>query len=355
MKYIVRFYSSIVLLLLLISSPLLLAQQPQVIRIASPDVSAGSKHAGLGTVNVLYANKWLEQEFAKKNIKVQWLFFKGAGPAINEALANGQVDFAILGDFPAIIAKSAGLDTQLLLASGRASTSYLAVRSDLNITKLSDLKGKRVGFLRGGADELGFIAALQSQGLSIKDIRIVNMDFSATTAALAAKRIDASWGPLFFGLRDKGVVKLALNSNQLNGAGSGLGVVVGRGAFIKQYPEQTQQFITQVVRSAYWLSQEKNREAQINLFANQASFPSSVYREILQAIDLKFANSPLFDAYYINQLQGKVTLAKENNLIRNQVNVQTWLNPKFLNQALNQLKLNGYWQPVAQYQHRIQK
>lgn len=355
MKNIIRFYWSVVILILLMCSQVSFAQSPKVIRIASPDISAGSKHSGFGTVNVLYVNKWLEQEFAKKNIKVEWLFFKGAGPAINEGFANNQVDFAVLGDFPAIIAKAAGLDTQLLLAGGRASTSYLAARSDVNIKKLSDLKGKRVAFLRGGADELGFIAALQSQGLTTKDIRIINLDFGATTSALVAKRIDASWGPLFFGLRDKGIVKLPVNSNQLNGAGSGLGVVVGRTAFIKAYPEETQQLINQIVRGAHWLSQEKNRESQIALSANQSSLPASLFREILEGTNLKFSNSPLFDPYYVNQLQRKVNLAKQNNLIRNHVNVKSWVNPVFLNHALNELKLKDYWQPATQYQHRHQK
>lgn len=36
-------------------------------------------------------------------------FFKGAGPVVNEALANGQVDFAYLGDLAAIIGKANGL------------------------------------------------------------------------------------------------------------------------------------------------------------------------------------------------------------------------------------------------------
>lgn len=356
MKNIIRFYSSVMILVLLLCSQALFAQAPKVIRIASPDVSAGSKSAGGGVVDVLYVNQWLEKAFAKQNIKIEWLFFKGAGPAINEALANNQVDFAFLGDFPLIIGKAGGLDTQLLVASGRGGTNYLAVRSDLNIKNLSELKGKRVGLLRGTADELGFINALNSQGLSIKDIRIVNLDFNAVNAALVAKKIDASWGPArFFALRDKGIVKLPVNSNQLNGAGSGQGGFIGRRAFIEAHSAETQQVVNQVIRAAHWLSQEQNRVPQIALFFTQASYPASIYAQALQGTNLKFAYSPLFDPYYVNQLQNKIKLAKQQNLIRQNIEVNTWINQKFLNNALNQLKLKDYWQPTSQYQSRIQK
>ena len=37
---------------------------------------------------VVRANNWLEQAFAADGVKVEWLFFKGAGPAVNEALSN---------------------------------------------------------------------------------------------------------------------------------------------------------------------------------------------------------------------------------------------------------------------------
>lgn len=120
---------------------------------------------------------------------MEWHFFKGAGPAINEALANNQLDFAFLGDLPPIIGKANGLDTQLLVPTARGITNYLAVRSDLSIKNFSELKGKRVGLLRGTADELSFVSALNSQGLKLSDVRVVNLDFNAVNAALAAKKL----------------------------------------------------------------------------------------------------------------------------------------------------------------------
>ena len=37
------------------------------------------------------------------NVQIKWLFFAGAGPAVNEAIANEQIDFALQGDLPSVI------------------------------------------------------------------------------------------------------------------------------------------------------------------------------------------------------------------------------------------------------------
>ncbi|MFP3518902.1 ABC transporter substrate-binding protein, partial [Pseudomonas sp. SIMBA_077] len=144
-----------------------------------------------------------------QGIKIQWNYFKGAGPVINEAFANGQVDLAYLGDLAAIIGKSNGLDTRLLSASARGVKHYLGVVPGSGIKTLEDLKGKRVAVFRGTATQLSFDAALASRGLSEKDLKVVNLDFNAAVAALAAKQIDASWGSTgLSALRSKGLAEL---------------------------------------------------------------------------------------------------------------------------------------------------
>lgn len=328
------------------------AETVKTIRIGSPDLTAGQKHAGGGVVDVLYTKKWLEQEFAKNKINVEWYFFKGAGPAINEALANNQLDFAFLGDLPPIIGKANGLETQLLVPTARGITNYLAVRSDLKIKNFAELKGKRVGLLRGTADELSFVAALSSQGLKPSDVRLVNLDFNAVNAALAAKKIDASWGPSrFFSLRDKHIVNLPVSTRQFEGAGSSQGVFLGRQTFIQQHPRETQQIVSQVVKGLGWLSNEQNRVAQVALFFTQSGYPASVYAQELHGVNLKFLYSPLFDSYYTQQLQQKISLAKQQGLIRQNIQIKEWINSSFINQALQDTNLKAYWTPTQQYNY----
>lgn len=168
--------------------------KPASIRIAVPDLSAGSKPSAGGVVDVLRDQQLLEKEFAKDGIRIDWHFFKGAGPVVNEALANGQADFAYLGDLAAIVGKANGLDTRVLSAGVRGVKSYLGVVPGSGIKTLHDLKGKRVAVFRGTANQLSFASALASQGLSERELKVINLDFNAANAALAAKQIDATWG-----------------------------------------------------------------------------------------------------------------------------------------------------------------
>ena len=93
---------------------------------------------------VAHAKGAFEDEFKADGIKIEWIFFKGAGPAVNEALTNHQLDFAVQGDLPAVVAKAAGLKTRLVLASGVRTNIYIGVPPDSPLKTVSDLRGKRV-------------------------------------------------------------------------------------------------------------------------------------------------------------------------------------------------------------------
>ena len=94
--------------LALIAATTAFAQAPSVIRIGVATGGVGTPpRTGSSTVGLVNSQGLLEKEFAKDNIKVEWIFFKGAGPAVNEALVNHQLDFAWQGDLPSIVHRAA--------------------------------------------------------------------------------------------------------------------------------------------------------------------------------------------------------------------------------------------------------
>ena len=120
---------------------------------------------------------------------MQWQFFKGAGPAVNEALANRQLDFVYLGDLAAIIGKANGLPTRLLLGSrGRNPTA--ATRAS-GIKQLADLKGNAWRSIAVPQTSWPSIAPCKPSGLSERNMQVINLDWSAGKPALAAGRVDA--------------------------------------------------------------------------------------------------------------------------------------------------------------------
>lgn len=296
------------------------------IRIAVPDLSAGTGNSGGGVVDVLRSQQIYEKAFADQGIKIQWIFFKGAGPVINEAFANQQVDLAYLGDLAAIIGKSNGLDTRLLSAAARGIKHYLAVVPGSGIKTLQDLKGKRVSVFRGTASQLSFDTALASQGLSEKDLKVINLDFNAALAALAAKQIDATWALSgLTALEDKGLAELPLSSKDLGGAGNIQGVLVAAGTFVDAHPEAVARLLKAQEQATRWLTDEANKQAYIDLVSSYASYPAAILEKDLSTEKMGDLFPSQLDPKFLTALQSSVDIAARERLIRKPFKVSEWV------------------------------
>lgn len=303
----------------------------QEIRIAVPDLSVVATHSGGGLVDVVRDQQLFEKALAEQGIKVQWNFFKGAGPAINEAFANGQVDLAYLGDLAAIVGKANGLDTRLLSATSRDIKLYLGVLRGSGISSLAELKGKRVGIFRGTAAQLSFDAALVSQGLTEKDLKVINLDFTAATSALVAKQIDATWGASnLTALRARGLVDIPLTTKDLNGAGSIQSVLVGDGAFVDAHPDIVKRLLAAQKIAEQWVSDEANKAAYINLVATLSGYPATILQSDLSEEKLGQLFQTQLDAPFLRKLDSSIKLASQQRLIRKPFNTADWVHKSAL-------------------------
>lgn len=299
------------------------------IRIAVPDLSAGSQHSGGGITDVLREQQIFEKAFADQGIKIQWNYFKGAGPVINEAFANGQVDLAYLGDLAAIIGRSNGLETRLLSATARDIKQYLGVVPGSGIKTLQDLKGKRVAVFRGTASQLSFDSALASQGLSEKDLKVISLDYNAANAALAAKQIDATWGGSnLTALQAKGLAEIPLTTKDLGGAGSIQAVLVGSKQFVDQHPDAVAKLLKAQQQAVQWLTDDNNKQAYIALVSGLASYPPVILTNDLKDQTLSEVFPSTLDPVFLAKLQGAVDLASKEKLIRKSFQVSDWVAPK---------------------------
>ncbi|MFY0749193.1 ABC transporter substrate-binding protein [Pseudomonas sp. NFX5] len=298
------------------------------IRIAVPDLSAGSQHSGGGITDVLREQQIFEKAFADQGIKIQWNYFKGAGPVINEAFANGQVDLAYLGDLAAIIGRSNGLETRLLSATARDIKQYLGVVPGSGIKTLQDLKGKRVAVFRGTASQLSFDSALASQGLSEKDLKVISLDYNAANTALAAKQIDATWGGSnLTALQAKGLAEIPLTTKDLGGAGSIQAVLVGSKQFVDEHPDAVAKLLKAQQQAVHWLTDDTNKQAYIALVSGLASYPPVILTNDLKDQTLSEIFPSTLDPVFLAKLQGSVDLASKEKLIRKPFQVSDWVAP----------------------------
>lgn len=328
---------------LLLGAQVALAQSvPEVIRIGVPDLSTRAKPYAPGLLGVAHQRQQLEQAFAQQGTRVEWHFFRGAGPAINEAFANGQLDFAALGDLAAIIGRASGLDTRLLLGS-RGTHLFLASTPQAGIRQIQDLKGKRVALYRGTADQLSFGRVLANAGLSEKDLKIINLDWTAAMAALVAGQIDATWSNYnLLTLRSQGIeVPLSTQSMPLL-ATTQSGLVASQG-FIQRYPEATQTLVDVLVSNAAWLKVPEHYEQYLVQQEQASGIPAVLAREEAAGADLDFRFSPRLDAFLSTSFSQSIEQAKALRLIRRSFEVKDWFAPQFVEQALRRQQLQGTW------------
>lgn len=69
----------------------------------------------------------------------------------------------------------------------------LVVLADGPIKKIADLKGRKIGFSVAGFEEVTLAAMLETYGLKLKDVTLINVNF-ALTAALKTRQVDAVIG-----------------------------------------------------------------------------------------------------------------------------------------------------------------
>ncbi len=168
------------------------AEAPKTITIAFPGVGVGGKQFGGGNAAaVVHVRQALEKAFAKDGTRIVWEFYKGAGPAINEGLANGKIDFTYIGELPAVMARAAGLDTRVLLSTATRNNTYVAVRKGSPIRTIGDLKGKIVANFKGTALHLSANRILGEAGLTERGLKMINLDIANSQTALATGQIDA--------------------------------------------------------------------------------------------------------------------------------------------------------------------
>lgn len=139
--------------------------------------------------------------FAEENLEIDQQWFDAAHP-IAVATASSKVDVGATGITASLFNMAAsGQQLAIVADKGREqkgfSSSALLVTSDNynnGITKLEDIKGKRIGITQKGSTFHYMLGRmLETKGLTLKDVEIVPLGkLSAVMAALESKQIDGA-------------------------------------------------------------------------------------------------------------------------------------------------------------------
>lgn len=279
----------------------------------------------------------------QQHIELKWEPVTTAAVAtlVNESFLNNKIDFAFYGNLPAVVLNATGVRTQIVVPGGIGNNVYLIVPPDSQVKSIEDLKGKKIALHRGRPWEINFGQLIQSKGLNLNDFQIINLNPQAGAAALSAKSVDA-----FFTLsdaltlQDRHLGKIIWSSQSLPADWKMRAELWGRKNYIEQYPETTQLLADATVRAMNWISLHKDEFQQ-----SQTKFGQPL--DVIQRESQNSAStwqqdwSPEYKVDFLKQHYAKVIdHAVKNQLIQTPLKADELLNPKFAEQAIQNLHAN---------------
>lgn len=158
------------------------------------------------TVPLYYAD--VQGYFEEAGLDVSIEYFAN-GPAVNEAIASGDIDLAGIGEMPAVTGAITNKSKIVGWMEDDEASIQCYARNDSDIVKegkghIEDYpeiygtaetwKGKEVICAKGTSSHYGLLATLEALGLTEKDIKLTNMEGTAGAAAFAS-----GTGDIFFG------------------------------------------------------------------------------------------------------------------------------------------------------------
>jgi sulfonate transport system substrate-binding protein len=188
---------------------------------------------------VLKERGLLEKEFAQDGISIRWVQTLGSNKAL-EFLNASSIDFGSTAGAAALVSKINGNPIKSIYVYSRPEWTAL-VTKDSKITRIEDLKGKRVAVTRGTDPHIFLVRALQSVGLTEKDITPVLLQHPDGKTALIRGDVQAWAGldPMMAQAEIGDGARLFFRKPEANT----WGVLNVREAFLKDHPDLVQRVL----------------------------------------------------------------------------------------------------------------
>jgi len=274
---------------------------------------------------------YIDEELEAAGYKAEYMGFAQAGPAINEAFAAGEIDYAVYNELPVIMAKSNGIDIKIIAAATQDYNYAIIAGKDSGISSAKDLSGKKVIATTGTILYKYFADVCKANSIDISSVELVNAQADANSV-LASGQADA-------------YVTAYSAALQLE--------LAGTGTIIEDTTnnEEERTGLVLAARPEVLSSDESSAIALIKAFKKAADFakenPDKVYgylktenytEELLDKIysyDKSFSYfDPYFTDTYYSHVENQYAFAKENQLISNDVDLKDLIDTTYLDKAV---------------------
>lgn len=266
---------------------------------------------------------WLQEALQEKGLgSVEWSTMRD-GPLQNEAFAAGIIDVALTADTPAIIGKAAGLDIEVVgLAAKSPQSLAVLIPTDSPITKMTELKDKKIAATKGSFCHHLLALALEREGMTLEDVRFINMSCPEINTSLQTDQIEAGvvWEPYITQIVDKKAAKVLMDGTGLK---DGNEVIAVTSSLAKNSP-QVIEVLLQVFQKGTEFLQEHPQEAA-ELIADDVDLEPT---QLVQAFD-KINYMPPLDQATIEDLDATQKFLHDIGVNRRTFDISTFANTDF--------------------------
>jgi sulfonate transport system substrate-binding protein len=220
---------------------------------------------------VLKEKGLLEKAFEKDGIAIRWVQTLGSNKAL-EFLNAGSIDFGSTAGSAALVAKINGNPIKSIYVYSRPEWTALVTRKETGISKVSELKGKRVAVTRGTDPHIFLVRALADAGLTEKDVRLVLLQHPDGRLALERGDVDAWAGldPMMASAEIESGAVLFFRKPEANT----WGILNVRDEFAKKHPEIVQRVLGAYEEARRWSLQ--NPQELKKIFVDFTKLPPAV-------------------------------------------------------------------------------
>ncbi|TEB04378.1 Taurine-binding periplasmic protein precursor [Pelotomaculum schinkii] len=208
------------------------SDKPKVVNIGTQQMPNDEK--------IAIAKGFFEEELG---VKVNIIEFQAG--EIRNAMVAKSIDFALLGSSSATLGIANGMDAELIwIHEVLGNAERLVAKNNSDINSIKDLAGKKVATPFASTAHYSLLKALELNGISEKDVTLLDMQMPDIYAAWQRGDIDAAyaWEPTLSNLLKDG--KTVISSKDLAANGvvtSNLEIV--RKDFAKKYPDIVAKYI----------------------------------------------------------------------------------------------------------------
>ncbi len=259
------------------------------------------------------------------NTQIKWVFSQGSNRSL-EYLNSNSIDFASTAGLAAVLSRANGSPIKTVYVQSQPEWTALVVAKDSPIKNLKDLKGKKIAATRGTDPFLFTLQALDTVGLSKRDVQLVHLQHPDGKTALERGQVDAWAGldPLMAAAQIQSGAKLLYRNVGFNS----YSVLSVKEDFAKQSPEAVEAVIKAYEQARKWAKANPDKVAA--LLAQESKLPLPVAK--LQLSRTNFDQS-IPSATQAQALKRSGKILTEEDLVRKGTNinqvVDQLLDPRF--------------------------